>query len=61
MADDYNAPLEGQSSYTEGEAQRLFAEEAKYKRMKAAPKCTCKGSPFGMDIDLCPVHGKGCA
>jgi hypothetical protein len=22
--------------------------------------CTCKGSPFGMDVDRCPVHGKGC-
>lgn len=23
--------------------------------------CTCWNSDFGMDVDRCPVHGKGCA
>jgi hypothetical protein len=26
-----------------------------------APVCTCRDSPFGMDVDRCPVHGEGCA
>jgi hypothetical protein len=28
---------------------------------KPQPVCTCADSPFGMDIDRCPVHGIGCA
>jgi|KBSMisStaDraftv2_1062788.scaffolds.fasta_scaffold52961_9 hypothetical protein len=29
---------------------------------EAKPVCPyCKNSPFGMDVDRCPVHGEGCA
>jgi len=27
---------------------------------KTKPVCPCKGSPFGMDVDRCPIHGIGC-
>jgi len=28
---------------------------------EAKPVCTCRNSPFSMDVDRCPVHGEGCA
>jgi hypothetical protein len=55
--------------YSQADATKLIEEEAKFQERKRVKEilslqtheaCTC-GSPFGMDVDRCPVHGEGCA
>ncbi len=71
MAERQQAAPNGSSSYTEADAAELdrwyaeFDADRERKRRIAATgggyaalECTCKGSPFGMDIDMCPRHGK---
>ena len=48
---------QGPDSYSAYDVEREVRERL---RMAGKLTCTCKGSPFGMDIDRCPVHGKGC-
>jgi zona occludens toxin (predicted ATPase) len=65
MAERDQAAPDGGSAYTQSDADELVAQhdaqEAAKRRNAAIPECTCKGSPFGMDVDRCPVHGEGCA
>ncbi len=49
---------QGSSSYNEADMARMAREEARLDAIKAG--CTCWDSPFGMDVDRCPVHGEGC-
>jgi hypothetical protein len=61
MAERQQAAPDGPSAYTQADADELVAQHAAQEAARAKPECTCKGSPFGMDVDRCPVHGEGCA
>jgi hypothetical protein len=59
---------EGSRSLTQREAEENERHETRRReeklhraRLAARPACTCSNSSFGMDVDLCPVHGVGCA
>ena len=50
---------QGSDSYNRADMERMAREEARRDALKAG--CICWDSPFGMDVDRCPVHGEGCA
>lgn len=50
---------QGSGSYLQTDADRERREMA-LARARREILCTCRGSDFWMDIDRCPVHGKGC-
>jgi hypothetical protein len=56
---------QGSDSYNAADVAQMQREREREAALKwnasAAQACTCKGSPFGMDVDRCPVHGEGCA
>lgn len=54
-----NGYVQGSPSYREDDARREIEEMLRSRENRRV--CTCKGSPFGMDVDRCPVHGEGCA
>jgi len=48
---------QGSDSYRADDVARMLREDERRAVLKQG--CTCSGSPFGMDIDRCPVHGEG--
>ncbi len=64
---------QGSDSYNPADVARMEREDRQAlekKRLnqlsacanqRRPPGCTCWDSDFGMDVDRCPVHGKGCA
>jgi len=70
MAEIQQASPDGGSTYSEADAVDLCRHQAAWeadreRRLRieatgggyAAFECTCKGSPFGMDVEQCPRHG----
>lgn len=62
-----NGYVQGSSSFREDDARRNEIEENRRAaalaraRSVVVPCPYCGRSSFGMDVDLCPVHGIGCA
>jgi len=52
---------QGSDSYSAYDVERDIRERRERAAQKVRPKCTCRSSLYSLDIDLCPVHGIGCA
>jgi len=51
---------QGSDSYSAYDVEWDIRERRRMAAEKTKPVCTCSGSPFGMDVDRCPIHGIGC-
>jgi hypothetical protein len=53
---------QGSDSYRADDVAREERERRQLAMGRARRElvCTCRNSPFGMDVDRCPLHGIGC-